>query len=98
MRSASSSSATLRRSRASTVISGVVVAGERILFSAQIAQNQRRLARSGFAAAFEHHVFKRVGQTGLARRFVAGADFVPDLRNHHWSPMVFADNDLQAIV
>ncbi len=80
------------------VIGGVVVAGERILFSAQIAQNQRRFTRSGFAAAFEHHVFKRVGQTGLARRFVAGANLVPDLRNHHRSAVVFADNNLQAIV
>lgn len=37
-------------------------------------------------------------QAGLAGGFVAGADLVPDLRDHHRRAMVFAHDHLQAIV
>ncbi|MCY1431719.1 hypothetical protein D9M71_476950 [compost metagenome] len=39
-----------------------------------------------------------MGQAGLARGLVAGADLVPNLRDHHRGAVVFADHDLQAIV
>ena len=53
------------------VIRGVVVAGEGVFFGAQVAQDQRGFAGANLGAALEHHVFQGVGQTGLARGFVA---------------------------
>ena len=48
------------------VIGGEVVAGEGVLFGAEVAQDQRGFAGADFFAALEHHVFQGVGQTGLA--------------------------------
>ncbi|MNP28769.1 hypothetical protein D3C76_1217600 [compost metagenome] len=80
------------------VIGGVVVAGEGVFFGAQVAQDARGLTRANFFTALEHHVFQGMGQAGLARRLVTGADLVPDLRNHHRCAVIFTYDDLQAIV
>jgi hypothetical protein len=80
------------------VIGGVVVAGEGVFFGAQVTQDARGFAGAELGAALEHHVLQGVGQAGLARGFVAGADLVPDLRNHHRGAMVFAHDHFQAVV
>ncbi|MNM74080.1 hypothetical protein D3C81_858300 [compost metagenome] len=80
------------------VIGGEIIAGECVLFGAEVTQDQRGFAGADFLAALEHHVFQGVGQAGIARRLVAGADLVPDLGNHNRCTMVFAHNHLQAIV
>ncbi|MNV85445.1 hypothetical protein D3C71_1794080 [compost metagenome] len=43
-------------------------------------------------------MFQGVGQAGLTRCLVAGTNLVPDLGNHHRRAMVFAHDDLQAVV
>ncbi|MOA30186.1 hypothetical protein D3C78_1512520 [compost metagenome] len=43
-------------------------------------------------------MFQRVGQAGLARGFVAGANLVPDLRDHHRGAVVLAHDHFQAVV
>ncbi|MCY1177789.1 hypothetical protein D9M73_181130 [compost metagenome] len=80
------------------VVSGVVVAGEGVLFGPQVAQDARSFAGAEFLAALEHHVFQRVGQTGLARGLIRGADLVPDLRDHHWRAVVLAHDHFQTVV
>ncbi len=37
-------------------------------------------------------------KAGLARRLVAGADLVPDLRDHHRGAMVFAHDHFEAVI
>ncbi|MNI77438.1 hypothetical protein D3C73_1337310 [compost metagenome] len=39
-----------------------------------------------------------MGQPGLAGGLIAGADLVPDLRNHHWRAVVLAHDHFQAVV
>jgi len=80
------------------VVGGVVVAGEGVFLGAQVAQYPRGFAGAELAAALEHHVFQGMGQAGLAGGLVAGADLVPDLRDHHGGAVVFADDDLEAVI
>ncbi len=80
------------------VVGGVVVAGEGVFLGAQFTQDARGFAGVELAAALEHHVFEGVGQAGLARRLVAGADLVPELGNHHRGAVILANDHLQAIV
>src|SRR5690606_25842872 len=80
------------------VIGGVVIAGKGVFLSAQLAQDARAFARAKLGGAFEHHVFQRVGQPRGTGLFIAGADLVPELADHHRGALILADNDLEAVV
>ena len=80
------------------VVGGVIVAGKGVFLGTQFTQDARGFAGAELAAALEHHVFEGVGQAGLAGRLVAGANLVPELADHHWCAMIFAHDDLEAIV
>ena len=80
------------------VIGGVIVAGEGVFLGAQFAQYPRGFPGTELVAAFKHHVLKGVGQAGFTRRLVAGADFVPKLRDHHGGAMVFAHYQFQTVI
>ncbi|MCY1223104.1 hypothetical protein D9M71_372840 [compost metagenome] len=80
------------------VIGGVVVAGEGVLFGAELPQDARGFAGAELAAALEHHVFEGVGEAGLAGCLVARTDLVPELGDHHGRAVILADHDLQAVV
>src|SRR4051794_41768861 len=49
------------------------------------------------AGAFEHQVFEKVRQTGLARRLVGRADLVPDHLRDDWRAVVRYHQDLEAV-
>ena len=43
-------------------------------------------------------MFQGMGQAGLARRLIAGANPVPELGMHHGGAVVFVDDDPEAVV
>ena len=51
-----------------------------------------------FLRTLEHHVFQHVGYAGHAAIFIAGANLVPDLRNHGGRTVILLNQNLQAVV
>ena len=47
--------------------------------------------------ALEHHVLEQVGEAGLARDLVLGADVVPDVHGHDGREVVLDDDQAQAV-
>ena len=50
-----------------------------------------------FARALEHHVLEQVGEAGLARDLVLGADVVPDVDRDDGREVVLGDDQAQAV-
>ena len=75
------------------VIGGVVAAGEGVFLGTEAAQQARGLAGRQALAALEHHVLQGVGHAGPSGWFVAAADPVPELRNHHGRTVIFPHDD-----
>ena len=78
-------------------IGRVVVAGEGIFVATVGSDLAGELTARHVGRAFEHQMFQKVRYAGQSARFVAGADFVPDLGNDHRCPMILADQHFQAI-
>ncbi len=79
-------------------IGGVVAASESVLVSTISGDQAGKFAARHVGRAFEHQMFQQVGNAGQPARFVAGADLVPDLRDHHRGAMVLAHQHFQAVV
>ena len=49
------------------------------------------------ARALEHHVLEQVGEAGLARLLVLGADVVPEVHGDDGREVVLGDDEAQAV-
>ena len=79
-------------------IGGVVVAGEGVFITTIGGDQAREFASGHRGRALEHQVFEQMRDARQAARLIAGADLVPDLRDHHRGAVILADQDFQTII
>ena len=83
--------------RHALIEAGIVARCERVLLAADRGNFLRKAVARMLRGAFEHQVFEKVRQTGFSRRFVGGADLVPDHVGDDRSAMIRHHNDFKTV-